>query len=98
MGVIRATIHGVQAPAAALARFSDLSLDRVPLLRTQPARIFCHSRVRFEFPYRIGKLPAMPVLHPAPDVARQPRAVGDPRKKQPIRSSKIISLAHASGY
>jgi hypothetical protein len=81
MDVVRPAVYGIQAPASVSARLSDLSLNRVTLLQAQATRIFGHSRLRFNLAQRVRKLPSMTVLHPTPGIARQPRAVGDPRQK-----------------
>ena len=78
MHVIRSAIDGIKAPATVAARFGDLPCNGVTLRLAQATCVLGHFRRRFQFPHRVGKLPAMPVLDPTPAIARQPRAVRDP--------------------
>lgn len=78
MDMIRATVYRVKLPTAMLTSFSDLLFDGAALFRVQATCILGHSRRCFEFPHRVGKLPATLILDPAPGIARQPCAVGDP--------------------
>ena len=76
MDVIRAAIHGMESPAAVLARFRDLPLDHIALFLAQATRLLRHARLRFKLAQGVGTLPALPVLDLAPRIAWQPRAVG----------------------
>lgn len=70
MHMIRPAVDGVQLPAAMSACFGDLGFHGAALRLVEEARILGHCSQRIQFSNRIGKFPAVLILHPATFIAR----------------------------